>query len=277
MFRLLFLVLLCGVGLSGTWPAWAQDFSHSPITWQTIGKGMRFAQFEVYANHALKENLAVVHIDPNYNGFRVFHGPARRLTAWQEATGAKIIFNASYYTERGDPCGLIISDGKLLGPLKNAAMRGMFVSEPKGMSPDLPRSTILDLLATPINPKNLPWTQGVQSFPLLLDSHGRIRVKKTDLTAQRTVIATDRNGNILVLVTAGDYFTLHGLARFLKGSSLDIDAALNLDGGSKAQLLIKSGDFGFASPSFLERQARELFDADTLQLPTVIGVFSRDE
>ena len=71
-------------------------------------------------------------------------------------------------------------------------MRGMFVAEPRGVSPDLPRATILDLTATPVDIKKLPWTQGLMSFPLLLDSRGRIRVKNSNLQAQRTVICTDR-------------------------------------------------------------------------------------
>ncbi len=277
VFRLILVIVLCGAGLAAAWPVTAQEWSHSPVNWLVIGKGMKFAQFEVYEDRDLKENLAVVHIDPNYHGFRVFHGQPRRITAWQEAIGAQVVFNASYYTPRGDPCGLIIADGKLIGPLHNSAMRGMFVSEPKGVSPDLPRATILDLLASPIHPKKLPWTQGVQSFPLLLDFQGRIRVKKTDLVAQRTVIAADRNGNILVFHSAGDFFTLHDLAKFLKSSKLDIDSALNLDGGSKAQLLVRTGEFSFTSPSFLEQRARELFDSQTSLLPTVIGVFARDE
>ncbi len=53
--------------------------------------------------------------------------------------------------------------------------------------------------------------------------------------------------------------------------------ALNLDGGSKAQLLINTPDFSFASPSYLEQSAREFFDREASILPTVIGVFPRQE
>jgi hypothetical protein len=115
------------------------------------------------------------------------------------------------------------------------------------------------------------------SFPLLLDSRGRIRVKNTNLQAQRTVICTDRRGNILVCHTAGDFFTLFGFAKFLKSSLLDIEVALNLDGGSKAQLLISTPEMNFISPSYLEQSARELFDREASMLPTVIGVFPRQE
>ncbi len=255
----------------------AAELSYLDHTWQSIGKGLSYTRLEVLETKEVVESLAVVRIDPNLNSFRVYHGPPQRLQSWQEMTEAAVIFNGSYFTKEWQPVGLVVSDGRLIGPRRNVAMRGMFVAEPRGISPDLPRATILDLVANPVDVNKLPWTQGVMSYPLLLDSRGRIRVKKTDLQAQRTVIGTDRRGNILVIHTAGDFFTLYELAKFLKASPLEIDAALNLDGGSKAQLAIKTPDFSFFAPSSLEQSARELFDVTAPLLPTVIGVFPRQE
>lgn len=271
--RFLFVLLLLVIGTTAA----GQEFKYLDYTWQTIGKGLSFTRLEVLENNEIVESLVVVRIDPNLNSFRLFHGAPRKISEWLECSNATILFNGSYFTSQGQPCGLVLIDEKTYGPLKNSAMRGMFVAEPRGVSPDLPRATILDLTAAPIDIKKLPWTQGLMSFPLLLDSRGRIRVKKTDLQAQRTVICTDRKGNILVCHSAGDYFTLYELAKFLKSSSLDIDMALNLDGGSKAQILINTPDFNLSSPSYLEQSARELFDREASILPTVIGVFPRQE
>jgi uncharacterized protein YigE (DUF2233 family) len=255
----------------------AQDLSYADFSWQDIGKGLNFTRLEVLDKQTPVECLEVVRIDPNLNSFRVFHGSPQRISKWQENTHAVVIFNGSYFTSQGQPCGALLMDGVVCGPLKNSAMRGMFVAEPRGVSPDLPRATILDLTATPVEVKKLPWSQGLMSFPLLLDSKGAIRVKNSELQSQRTVICTDRKGNILVCHTAGDYFTLYELAKFLKTTPLDIDTALNLDGGSKAQLLINTPQFNFASPSSLEQSARDLFDSEASGLPTVIGVFPRQE
>lgn len=270
-FLFVFLLLSLAPGIA------AQELSVLDYTWQTIGKGLSFARLEVLEKKEIVESLEVVRIDPNLNSFRIFHGRPRRISEWQEETNATILVNASYFTSRGQPCGLVLIDGKVYGPVKNAAMRGMFVAEPRGVSPDIPRATILDLTAAPVNLQKLPWTQGLMSFPLLLDSRGRIRVKSSELQAQRTVIGTDHQGNILIIHTAGDYFTLYELARFLKASSLDIDMALNLDGGSKAQLLINTADFKLVTPSPLEQSARDLFDREASLLPTVIGVFPRQD
>jgi uncharacterized protein YigE (DUF2233 family) len=240
-----------------------------------LGRGLSFAEIQVQHREAVVETLAVVRVDPAYNAFRVFHHAPQSITSWQKEVGAPVVFNASYYSKDGRPCGLILSNGNIVGPLRNPQMRGMFVAEPKGMSPDLPRATILDLIAAPVNPRNLPWTQGVQSFPLLLDTKGHIRVRSSEKTAQRTVIATDRHGNILVINTAYGYFTLYDLARFLKSSSLEIDTALNLDGGTEAQLHIKTKEVEYFSPSAWGTRLGNLLDQKEFWLPTVVAVFPR--
>jgi uncharacterized protein YigE (DUF2233 family) len=261
----------------GALPVGAANLTHSPVTWQEIGRGLAFAQVDVLRDGDVVADLAVVKIDPASNAFRVFHGKIQPITVWQQELRAPIVFNASYYKPDGMPCGLVIADGKPVGPTRNRQMRGMFVAEPKGMSPDLPRATILDLLTTPVEPTKLPWTQGVQSFPLLLDYKGQIRIKDSEKKAHRTVIATDRNGNILVFNTSNRFFTLHQLALFLKGSQFNIDSALNLDGGSEAQLLIKTKDFEYFSPPSWENSLGNLLDEQKFWLPTVVGVFPRQE
>ena len=273
-------ILICWLCLTAPVTVGAAGLTHTQPKWQTLGRGLSFTRVEVLREGEVNEvmaTLAVVKIDPASNAFRVFHHAPQSITLWQQELKAPIVFNASYYGSDNQPVGLIIADGQALGPARNRQMRGMFVAEPKGISPDLPRATILDLLATPINPKNLPWTQGVQSFPLLLDYKGNIRVRDSEKKANRTVIATDRVGNILVFNTSNRYFTLKELAQFLKNSKFDIDSALNLDGGTEAQLLIKTKDFEYFSPPSWENSIGSIIDQQKFWLPTVVGVFPRQD
>jgi uncharacterized protein YigE (DUF2233 family) len=256
-------------------PALSEEWSHSPIKWQGLSRGLSFAQVEVLRDEEVAGSLAVVKVDPAANAFRVFHHGAQGITDWQREVKALVVFNASYYCRDGNPCGLIIADGKPVGPWRNVQMRGMFVAEPRGMSPDLPRATILDLRLTQVTPQKMPWTQGVQSFPLLVDSKDRIRVRKSDKAAHRTVIATDRQGNILVFNTQKGSFTLYNLACFLKESAFEVDTALNLDGGTEAQLYIKTKDFEHISPESWEIQLGTFLDRKQFLLPTVVAVFPR--
>ncbi len=279
-FSSLFRITICWVCLLAPVNLGAADLTHTLPQWRTLGRGLSFTRVEVIREGEDREvvaALAVVKIDPASNAFRVFHHAPQSISTWQQELQAPIVFNASYYGPGYQPVGLIIADGQATGPTNNRQMRGMFVAEPKGISPDLPRATILDLLATPLNLKNLPWTQGVQSFPLLLDYKGNIRVRNSDKTSNRTVIATDRVGNILVFNTSNSYFTLREMAQFLKASKFEIDSAMNLDGGSEAQLLIKTKDFEYFSPSAWENPIGSLLDRESAILPTVVGVFPRKD
>jgi uncharacterized protein YigE (DUF2233 family) len=258
-------------------PLLAGEWSHSPPQWRTLGRGLNFAEIQVFRKDEPVDTLAVVKVDPASNAFRVKHHQPQSIAAWQQELGAPVVFNASYYGKDNQPCGLIISNGAPIGPWRNTQMRGMFVAEPKGLSPDLPRATILDLTVTPISAKNLPWTQGVQSYPLLLDTKGRIRVWSSPKAAQRTVIAIDRQGYILIFNSHEAYFTLYDFAHFLKASTLEIDSALNLDGGTEAQLYIKTQDFEKFSPSTWESRLGNLLDQQKFWLPTVVAVFPRQD
>ena len=273
--RILAFFLIWGAWL-GT-PLLAGDWSHSPVQWRSLGRGLSFTEIQVFREDEPVDTLAIVKADPASNSFRVLHHQPQSITAWQKELGAPVIFNASYYSRDARPCGLVLSNGQPIGPRRNSQMRGMFVAEPKGLSPDLPRATILDLTITPINVKTFPWTQGVQSFPLLLDYKGRIRVRNSEKIAQRTVIATDRHGNILILNTSLASFTLYDLALFLKSSSLEIDSALNLDGGSEAQLYIKTKDFEKFSPASWESRLGNLLDQKQFWLPTVVAIYPRQD
>ena len=271
---------ICWVCLLAPISAGAADLSHTAPQWQTLGRGLSFARVDVLRedeNTEVVSSLAVVKIDPACNAFRVFHQAPQSITNWQKQLKAPIVFNASYYGANQQPVGLIVADGQAIGPANNRQMRGMFVAEPKGISPDLPRATILDLQATPIDPRKLPWTQGVQSFPLLLDYKGNIRVRDSGKRSSRTVIATDRVGNILVFNTSNRYFTLQELAQFLKSSKFNLDSALNLDGGNEAQLLIKTKDLEFFSPPSWENSLGNIFDQKAYWLPMVVAVFPRQE
>lgn len=273
--RILAFFLICWAWL-GT-PLMAGEWAHTPPEWRSLGRGLNFTEIQVSRNQEPVDTLAVVKVDPAVNAFQVLHGQPRSITIWQQELGAPVIFNASYYCRNAQPCGLILSNGKPIGPRHNSRMRGMFVAEPKGLSPDIPRATILDLTITPINVKTLPWTQGVQSYPLLLDYKGHIRVRSSSKTAQRTVIAIDRHGYILIFNTNQAYFTLRDFAHFLKASTLEIDSALNLDGGSEAQLYIKTKDLEKFSPASWESALGNLLDQKKFWLPTVVAIFPRQD
>jgi hypothetical protein len=134
-------VLIWGLCFAVPWRAWGEEWSHTQPQWRILSQGLTFTEVQVYHDQELVDTLAVVKIDPAFNTFRVFHNKPQSLINWQEEIKSPVVFNASYFNSRGQPVGLILMDGRPLGPLNNPRMRGMFVAEPRGISPDLPRAT----------------------------------------------------------------------------------------------------------------------------------------
>jgi len=63
-------------------------------------------------------------------------------------------------------------------------------------------------------------------------------------------VAIDRAGRVLLLISPTSDFTLRGLADWLSQSDLDVDRALNLDGGSSTGLYLSDGTLQEAIDSF---------------------------
>ncbi len=268
-------LLLFAVLLSKT--IWAASLlTHAPITYQEIGPGLWFAKVDLYNERQKAETLVLVKVDPKKNRFRVMHDKdAQTIEDWQTATGASVIFNGGYFRENYEPCALLISDGQVRGPARNRYMKGMFVAEPH--TKDLPQATILDFKKMSlVSITSLPWNQGLQSFPILIGQSGAIRVDPSHLRASRTAICTTKNGFIIVVHSEKTCFTLHDLANFLKNLPLDIECALNLDGGSASQLCVKTGGLNYAHYGCqMSTYTGELSVSLQTKIPTVIGVFPR--
>ncbi|MFH1147319.1 MAG: phosphodiester glycosidase family protein [Pseudomonadota bacterium] len=235
------------------------------------------AKVDVHEGKTVVDTLVLVKIDPSRNRIRIIHDKnIKTIEEWQKVTGASVIFNGSYFRENFEPCALVLSDGQSKGPKYNRYMKGMFVAEPKRA--DLPRAAILDLTRMTYIPKNSAWEQGLQSFPVLLDPQGHIRVDSSDLKASRTAICTTRDDCILVVHTEEAYFTLHALAAFLKKLQLNIETALNLDGGIAAELCVKTGNLAYSHYGYqISNYTSGNFGLKGIQsrIPMVVGVFPR--
>ena len=81
-----------------------------------------------------------------------------------------------------------------------------------------------------------PATHGLE-FPQSADV-GFGPERENHASARRTVIGQDRAGRILFMVAPQGYFTLHQLSAYLTESDLDLDIAINLDGGGSTGILV---------------------------------------
>jgi len=105
---------------------------------------------------------------------------------------------------------------------------------------DRSRAELRWLVEKPYNSSE-PLQAALQSFPILVQSGGELGFgaeRENHAGARRTVIAQDRAGRLLFIVAPQGYFTLHQLSVYLTESDLDLDIAINLDGGGSTGILV---------------------------------------
>jgi hypothetical protein len=82
------------------------------------------------------------------------------------------------------------------------------------------------------------------SYPLLIGADGQSRSKgDARWLANRSFVAEDSAGRIILGTTRDAFFSLDRLAAFLRAAPLDLKLALNLDGGPIACQAITFKDF----------------------------------
>ncbi|MEM8532336.1 MAG: phosphodiester glycosidase family protein [Chloroflexota bacterium] len=178
--------------------------------------------------------ITIVRFDPTMVKIRALYDPEnpRLLRDWFNEANPLIAVNGGFFTEEYRSTALVISDGVASGE-SYENFGGMLAVAPDGTV------SIRSLSQQPYNP-NEPLAQAMQSFPMLIQPGGTpTDVDNTD-RAQRTVVAQDRNGHIVFVISPDRLFTLSGMAHWLAESDLEIDSALNLDGGSSTGIIVNA-------------------------------------
>ena len=230
-------------------PSMPAPATHTPVTtvantvetiaagWSLVQPGLEKRVIEVYDNQNQQvESLHVWRIDQNYFRLDVaHHSTPQTLEAWQQETNAAIVLNGGYYSianETYSPDGLTIVNGRASGR-SFRSYGGMLAIQEQ-------RAELRWLVEKPYNPYE-PLHAALQSFPMLVKPGGKLGFgagMENHVGARRTVIAQDRAGRILLMVAPQGYFTLHQLSLYLTESDLDLDIAINLDGGGSTGILV---------------------------------------
>jgi uncharacterized protein YigE (DUF2233 family) len=86
--------------------------------------------------------------------------------------------------------------------------------------------------------------QATQCTPMLLENGKRTQFNSDTKTSPRSVVALDKQGSLLFIASPGLAFTLDDMATLLASSDLNLETALNLDGGSSTGLYVNSNTTG---------------------------------
>lgn len=227
--------------------------------WSVLQPGLERRLLRIYDNQNQPvETLYVWRLDQKYFRLDVGFDPSpKTLERWQQETNAAIVMNGGYFSienERYYPDGLTVIDGVTSGR-SFVGYGGMLTIDPSG-------AVLRWLEQKPYLPGE-QFQAALQSFPVLVKPGGQLGFgpeREDHKKARRTAIGQDREGRILFLIAPQGYFTLHELSAYLTQSDLNLDIAVNLDGGGSTGIIV-------ANP-------RELIPAKPL-LPFVILAYPR--
>jgi Phosphodiester glycosidase len=209
------------------------------FSWQAVQPGFEETELPVLAGDKEVDRFLLARIDPQRFTFKVFNASAgnRDLDDWMGTIRVGLVINGSYFGEDGTPDTPILSEGTPLGPRQYSATHGAFVAK-RGYA------DMRDLANVDWNDAFAGMENATVSYPLLLAADHSTRVPQASKwLANRSFIAKDKSGLIILGTTQDAFFSLDRLAKFLRDAPLDLDIVLNLDGGPVACQGIKFSEY----------------------------------
>lgn len=224
------LISLCACGLTEllTPPTPTPTPTPDPNAWHSMGDGLYHRNYRL--DGEFPAVFTMLRADPALYQFRVHYRPGDPLTIqqWREALPDALAFvNANFFDEANQALGLLVADSQTYSEAYTdrggifAIRDGQPMLYPSGYHPQ--HSGTVE--------------QAIQAFPMLVtEGIGDYNGDPSGAISRRTVIALNREGEILILVTPLLGPSLEGLSRALAASDLEIVTALNLDGGGSTML-----------------------------------------
>jgi uncharacterized protein YigE (DUF2233 family) len=234
--------------------------------WDPLGEGIeeRFVPIHIEEGDEGLRYAYALRIDPSMVTFQVHYseGFAQPIDAWQASLGASIVVNGGFFSGDYTPVGRIVSDGTMFGFPLNYGERTIGVA---GLFTVLDGQISMYTLGRgAYSPRGMRFDQALESYPiLLLPGRQPTYPTETNEKARRTVIGLDSQGRLIILVSDLPLFTLHNLSGWLAESDLDMDIALNLDGGRSTGLVVS-----------LPGHRREI--SSFVDLPIVLAIYPKD-
>lgn len=223
--------------------------SPSPLAdtgWQAAGPGLALRRLHFFQEQKLVL-MSIVRIDPHLFRFRIGYHPEKptSLDVWANQAAAVAGINGGFFDKTNQATALVISGGGASGT-SYEGRGGMFAVDAQG------KVSLRSLADQPYAPEE-DLQEALQSWPMLIKP-GKVLAYTNNEDKEldrRSAVALDQAGQVLLIASWGSPFTLAGFAQWLSQSDLEIDAALNLDGGSSTGLYLQSGQQRDYIPAFV--------------------------
>ncbi|GAC1507708.1 MAG: phosphodiester glycosidase family protein [Ktedonobacteraceae bacterium] len=202
------------------------------------GVATRYEHWKSAGNN--EDTVTIVRFDPHSIHLSIGYQPDKplNLSSWMKQTGAMASLNGGYFDEHNQATGLVISNGNVTGA-SYVGYGGMLAVDTQG------NISLRSLHDQPYNPDAEQLRQATQSTPMLIINGQRTHFSADASSKRRTVVAMDRHGRLLFIISPSQSFSLDELADLLvdhgSDSDLGLQTALNLDGGSSTGLYLNAG------------------------------------
>ncbi len=218
--------------------------------WELLAPGLELAQLN--GPNAPLSQVTVLRVEPERYDFRLHYRPSQALLAasWrEELPQALAIINANFYDAERRALGWLVVDSEQRAP-PHARYGGAFIVRAGAVAVSL----------------TLPedWgdvMQAAQGFPNLLRGGEAIARRDASVLARRTVFAKDQRGRVVFIFVSGLGCTLAELSEWLAGAPLELNNAINMDGGGSTMLILPLAE----SAALLAREA----------VPAVLAIHAR--
>lgn len=200
------------------------------IEWRKVAEGFEIGELPALVNGAEVDRILLARIEPDRYRFVVRNASAgnMELQDWMRGLDALLVVNGSYFSQYGAPDTPFLSERAPLGPRSYDAAHGAFVASKASTG-------IRDLSGIGWQDAFRGADNAMVSYPMLIGADEKSRSHSDPRwLANRSFVAQDANGRIIIGTSKDAFFTLDRLAEFLRGSPLDLKLALNLDGGPVA-------------------------------------------
>jgi uncharacterized protein YigE (DUF2233 family) len=213
--------------------------------WQSIAPGVEYRELKIDAGDR-SDRLRIARIDPAQTRLRVLYDPdrPRRVSEWLSTSSALLAVNGNFFDPQNRALGLVIQDGQRRGGVVYQGFGGMFAVNGDEVRV---RWNVDDPYT------GEPLTHALQNFPMLVLPGGTASpdIDDNGRRSLRTAVGQDRSGRIVFVVSPTPTFTLTEFGQWLAASDLDLQAALNLDGGTSSGLVLRSGQRNLGADSWV--------------------------
>jgi uncharacterized protein YigE (DUF2233 family) len=247
--------ILPGVTVSVT-PAASSSNGTQLNVWNRVAPGVEIRNEDWKDAAGDDDTVTIVRFDTRKIKLSVGYQPGQPLSMndWTQREHPLALINGGYFDQQFYATALVISNGKVFGH-SYEGFGGMLSVNPRGSL------SLRALRQQPYDSNTELLEQATQSAPMLMLAGKRTQFNADASQTRRSVVAMDKQGRLLFIVSPNPIFSLDELADQLVSSDLSIETALNMDGGSSTGLYV-----GGSSPVSIDSLAK---------LPLVIIVKAR--